>query len=319
MKLYDDKKRFNSIVVTSGSRLHGGFYHIGRNWKVLWGSLGFYIEEPSLKIRIRSCEEISVIAPNEIKRMILKSIESIGIADICIEVATYIPRHVGLGSTTQTLLAVLCGLNMFRGTSCDPLEVSRSLGLLKYSGVGTLLFKYGGFVIDSGLPDAKGPRPIFHFKIPDMWRFIVVLPRVKRGLAEEEEDKIMRNPWNPSAEAERLMSRGTLRLTLGLVRGCLDEVINGLREVQRGTGMYFSKVQGSIYRSDITALVAEAEKDRIYLAQSSWGPTLYTIAAKDMATSVLFALRKLLKLIGMEGNVWIAKPRNKGYEISFQE
>jgi len=313
MNVNNSLNGFDSILVTAGSRLHGGFYHIGRSWKVLWGSLGFYIEEPALKIKIKPCKEAIVEAPNEIKELILKRLKNS--ESFCINVDSYIPRHVGLGSTTQTLLALLCGLKAFKNESCDPIELSKSSGIIKYSGVGTLLFKYGGFVLDSGLPDPQGPRALLRLYIPEEWRFVVALPKLKRGLNEKEEDNIMRNPWEPSGEAERLMSRGALRLVSGLVRKDIEEVISGLKEIQSGTGMYFSRIQGSTYRNDLAMLVAEAEKDKIYLAQSSWGPTLYTITTADQATTIYLALKKLLKIVGIEGNVWITKPRNRGFEI----
>ncbi len=312
MNSNDRLNNFYSILITTGSRLHGGFYHIGRSWKVLWGALGFYVEEPTLKIKIKPCNKTVIEAPDEVKELMLKYLD--GSEDVCIKVDSYIPRHVGLGSTTQTLLAVLCGLKILKNEPCDPVEISKPFRIAKYSGVGTLLFKYGGFVIDSGLPDPQGPRALLHLSIPEEWRFVIVLPKLRKGLSEEEEDNIMKNPWEPSGEVERLISRGALRLATGLVRKDIEEVISGLKEVQSGTGMYFRKVQGSSYRSDLATLVAEAEKDKIYLAQSSWGPTLYTITTADQATTIYIALKKLLKIVGIDGRVWITKPRNRGFE-----
>jgi len=299
-----------AIVVTSGSRLHGGFYYIGDEWSIRWGALGFYVELPKFEAKVFPCEEQKVRGPPEVKELVERVLNVLRAKNFCVEIYDYIPRHVGLGSTTQTSLSVACAVNLLNGKLCDSKALARSLGLAKYSGVGTLLFEKGGFVVDSGLPDPNGPRALIHSKIPEEWRFVIVIPRFRRGLSEEEEDMVMRRTWKASPNVERLMMRGTLRVALGILRNDIYEVQSGLREVQSGTGIYFSRVQGSTYRPDLASIVAEAERNGIYLAQSSWGPTLYTITTEDMASSDAFMLRSILRNLKVNGDVLIVSPRN---------
>ncbi len=313
-------KANKAILITSGSRLHGGFYHIGRNgWNINWGSLGFYIENPKFSAKAWFCDnEVFIDAPQFIKNIIeSKIVPALKPQNICIKVKEHIPAHVGLGSTTQTALSIACAIELLNNRACDPVLLSKKLKLAKYSGAGTLLFKYGGFVIDSGLPDPEGPRELVHFNIPENWRFVILIPKLKRGLDEIEEERILERSWRPTSEAERLMSRGTLRILVGLRRGDLIEVINGLKDVQHGTGIYFSKIQGGVFREDLSNIVAEAEKNGIFLAQSSWGPTLYSITYEEMATSDVMFLKKILKNIGIEGDIILTKPRNKGWTSEF--
>jgi beta-ribofuranosylaminobenzene 5'-phosphate synthase len=314
---------YKVVTVTTGSRLHGGFYHIGEGWSIKWGGLGFYIDRPKFNISIYRCEKSEVVAPNSIKEYVeeaLSKVKKLGlnIDNVCINVKEYIPAHMGLGSTTQLTLSIACGLKILLGEDCDPVDLSRKLGLAKFSGVGTLLFKYGGFVVDGGLPDPRGPREIVHLKLPESWRFVVVVPRLSRGLKPEEEEEVLKRSWRASDTSERLMARGALRLIIGIIRSDIVEAINGLKDIQDGTGLYFSRVQGSVFREDLANIAAEAVRNGIYLAQSSWGPTLYTLTTEEMASTDLFMLKTILKMLKVEGEVFIAKPRNKGATIALK-
>ncbi|MCE4609737.1 MAG: hypothetical protein F7C36_05100, partial [Desulfurococcales archaeon] len=57
-------------------------------------------------------------------------------------------------------------------------------------------------------------------------------------------------------------------------------------------------------------IVDEAWRDGIFLAQSSWGPTLYTLTTRDREASDIKTLKLISKLIGLDTDVLSVTSRN---------
>ncbi|MCS7106604.1 MAG: hypothetical protein NZ902_00625 [Acidilobaceae archaeon] len=296
------------VTLSAGSRLHGGFHTISAG---RWGALGFYVDSPRAVVEAERCEELSLRGFRELEEQVRRALSDLGLSAACLELKEAIPRHMGLGSTTQTLLLAALAAARVWGKAFDPLEAARRLGRGKISGVGSLLFSMGGFVMDAGNPDPRGPRYIARLPLPEDWRFVIIIPQLQRGLSEAEEE-FLKLQWPADERAHLLMSRGALRLASGIARGELEEALEGLREVQLGTGMYFARVQGGAFRKDLQLLVAEMQKDGLVVAQSSWGPTLYTITEESSAAGDASMIRHLMREMGMRGEVLISRPRNYG-------
>lgn len=294
----------------AGSRLHAGFYSMGHRW----GSIGFYVDEPRLELEAWDCGETRIEGLPEHEEAARKALKILGVEGICIRASRYIPAHVGLGSTTQTLLAVATAALSLRGSPASPRELAVRLGRAKVSGVGTLLFSLGGLVADAGSPSPGGPVAMARLEIPEEWSFVIALPAVRRGLREEEEGFMSSMP-RPDAHAELLAARGALRLLAGTAKGDLGEALEGLRDVQLGTGRYFSHIQGGVYRAEIQRLVDELQKDGMIVAQSSWGPALYTITERSAARGDAALIKHLMGELGVGGEVIVAPPRNRGAEV----
>ncbi len=308
------------VSVNAGSRLHAGFYYVGRSWSIRWGGLGFYSATPRIRVTASQCNGLRVEA-GEWSGDVLRALELLGSRDVCLRVETDAKKHVGLGSTTQVLLsaslAVLAVRKKLQRLDLDLVtKIALKLGRGRVSWVGTLLFYYGGFVMDSGVPSLPGPRPVAALKVPEDWRFILVIPATGRGMSEAEEDRLLREPWEPDPNIQWLMSMGTLRLASGLARGDLEDALRGLDMVQRGTGSYFSKLQGGVYRSDLSAIVEKARGKGLVLAQSSWGPVLYTMAYRDEAGRVAELLSDIARSTGIGARVLVSEPRNEGAKIA---
>ncbi|PMP59433.1 MAG: hypothetical protein C0201_04895 [Caldisphaera sp.] len=304
----------NEIKITTGSRLHAGFYYAGSEWSINWGSAGFYIDKPSFEAYF-SIDKKQFEGPNYIKQIIDKVASLLNIRDYSVRVSSYIPEHIGLGSTTQITLATITCFKMLYGLNINSNEIIDKLGINKYSGVGSLLFNKGGFIADSGVPDKHGPRELISLRIPEKWKFVWVLPNKSKGLDDAKESIIMKIPWNVSEGVKGLMSNGLLRLASGIAREDIEDTLEGLRTIQEGTGLYFSKIQGGVFRNDLTKIASEAWRSRMILAQSSWGPILYTISREDEAEGDADLLKFILNELKIKGEVFISNPRNKGYEI----
>ncbi len=309
-----------SVRVVGGSRLHAGFYYAGRGRSYSWGGAGFYVSEPRLVVEARLCESPRLKGPEEHLAAAREALKIMGAEHACVDIVGAPPRHAGFGSTTQVVLGVACALEALKGSECTP-ESVRSLALAlgrgKVSGVGTLAFSYGGFVADAGSPDPEGPRLLLRHPIPEEWRFVIALPDLPRGVSEEAEHSILSSPWDPPRAAAEMMARGFIRLSAGVARGDLQEALEGLRELQTGTGLYFSKYQGGSFRRDLQLIVAEAWRDGMILAQSSWGPALYTINTADDAPGDASLLRHIIRGLGLRGEVYVVEPLNTGARVDF--
>jgi beta-ribofuranosylaminobenzene 5'-phosphate synthase len=303
------------VVVETGCRLHAGFYHAGLGWGIRWGGLGFYVDKPRVVVEARGCDSLKLEGFNGREGLVRWALAKLSLDGVCLKARELIPEHTGLGSTTQLLLATAIAASRVKGLSWDPLDVAVKLGRGRVSWVGSLLFKLGGFIVDAGTPSPRGPRVLTRLEIPEDWVFIIVTPNTRRGFSEVEELGLLEKPWEPGLEASYHMSRGSLRLASAIARGDLGEALEGLREVQLGTGLYFSEVQGGVYRSSLSGIVEEAKARNIVLAQSSWGPTLYTITGYGNADNVVEVLRRILKTLNIEGAVMVSKPRNRGASI----
>ncbi len=303
------------VTIKTGCRLHGGFYYAGLDWGIRWGGLGFYVEKPGVVIRAWECSVPEYIGFNGRELLVRKVLAELGFSNICLKAYELIPAHVGLGSTTQLMLAVATVASHIKGFKPDPLDLAIRLKRGRISWVGSLLFKLGGFIIDAGTPSLRGPKVLARLEIPEDWVFVMVIPDIERGFNEFEELEILEKPWEPSLETSYHMSRGALRLASAIARSDLEEALKGLREIQIGTGLYFSIIQGGVYRGPLNKIVEEAKTKGITLAQSSWGPTLYTITNSTNADFTVDVLAKILEITDLKGSIVVSKPRNKGAEL----
>jgi beta-ribofuranosylaminobenzene 5'-phosphate synthase len=303
------------VTVRTGCRLHAGFYYAGLDWGVRWGGLGFYADRPRVVVEASRCDGLRLSGFGAREPLVRRALGVLGVNGVCLEAKELIPAHVGLGSTTQLLLAATFAASYVEGLKVDPLDLAVRLGRGRVSWVGSLLFKFGGFVMDAGSPSPRGPRALTRLEVPEDWVFVIVTPALERGFSEVEESSILTEPWEPSLEASYHMSRGALRLASAIARGDLREALEGLREVQLGTGLYFSSIQGGVYRGSLNMVVEEARSRGVILAQSSWGPTLYTIADYRDADSIVDTLEGVLRTLNLGGFVAVSKPRNEGASL----
>ncbi|AFZ70158.1 putative sugar kinase [Caldisphaera lagunensis DSM 15908] len=302
------------VFVETGSRLHAGFYYAGNEWNVKWGSAGFYIKDPSF-IAEFSYGQNEFIGPDFIKKKVERISELLKINNYRVKVLSYIPEHIGLGSGTQIELAIINAFKKLFNLNVNINEIINEMNIAKYSGTGYLLFYNGGFVADAGRPENGEPKVLIHHNIPEKWRFVYVTPDLKKGLDYNQEEKILKNPWEPSEGVKRLMSYGLLRLASGIAREDIEDALEGLRMIQEGTGLYFSKTQGGSYREDLSKIVSELWRSRMIVAQSSWGPTLYTISREDEAEGDADLIKSVLHELRINGKVYITQPRNIGFTI----
>ncbi len=284
----------------------------------LYGSLGLSVSTPSFEAIIEPGPSDIVVEPYDvsIKEFAEKSKSVLGMVNgFTVRVMEKIPRHVGLGSGTQMLLGIATGLANLMDVEISVEELAIKLGRGTMSGIGTAVFKHGGFIIDGGIsPNRKKLPPVItRINFPERWPIVLVIPSGIRGLNEDEEEIAFRKLGiQPEWIAEKI-SRLVL---MKLIPNILEEDVWGfgeaLSEVQRLVGTYFSGVQGGTFSNELTQLCIKTMLDNgaAGAGQSSWGPTAYGFT--DSIKSAERIASALNDVLAGRGVVLITNALNSG-------
>jgi len=232
-----------------------------------------------------------------------------------VRVLRAIPRHVGLGSTTQLTLAVslaVARLNSIR----LPLETLAAItGRGTVSGVGTYIFRMGGFVVEGGRQGGDFPVLVARERVPGDWAFILVRPVHGRGPDENEESPMMTSIRRDEDASARICRHVLMGLLPALKRGDIETFGRHLSTVQKLVGSYFKDEQGGEFREDVANVVGLLDEVTYGAGQSSWGPTVYGLIRRADFPTVRRRLASHLADIGMEAIVEMGIPVNRGAVI----
>lgn len=315
-------------VVETGARLHFGFQNLSLANDRLYGGVGVALAEPQITVTAEPAATLSCEpAIRSYCEAVIETLDVRG-ADISVEL---FPRHVGLGSGTQLSLACLCAVASAYDIDCRPRERAPAVGRGGRSGVGVATFERGGFVIDAGHPterftteppapgDWKVPEPLGCWSLPDAWRFVIVIPETEAGPSGETEDEQMRavvERANPSI-ADEIATVLTRRLLPAVVEDDLTAFGQAVARLGRLNGAWYADEQGGVYRPPAGPIIESLSASRAITGagQSSWGPTVYGVTAKDMQGQAETAGKQALMDAGVDGSVQIVRPGKTGATI----
>ncbi|MEM4474990.1 MAG: hypothetical protein QW405_01085, partial [Fervidicoccaceae archaeon] len=207
------------VRVRAGSRLHLGFYAL-KFGDYAYGSVGLYIEEPRTIVEIgrgSSTEEgPSPLYVEETRalRSLAERVCGEASEELSLRIEEHPPRHVGLGSTTQILLAAGLAISRYCGSDLSAAELAVALGRGRASGVGILGFERGGIVVDGGRKMIGGkleaprsveelPKLIFRTSFPEDWLVVLAIPKRAAGIRGSAEDEIISRPVELDKETRR--------------------------------------------------------------------------------------------------------------------
>ncbi len=317
------------VVVQTGSRLHFGLISPGEFRGRRFGGAGLMIETPQTELAISPADalHIQVDPPRRdwIEGLVQRWHETVrglelpnaGVPasfdrlPVRIRLDSSIGRHLGLGSGTQTALAVAAGL--FAALELPQPPVGRLAALMDRghrSAIGSHGFEEGGFLVDRG----KGPGEAIatrdvRLEFPSRWPVILVLPRGDRGMHGPEERKAFAAVRASDATlSERMLEA----LSNGIVAGIATEdhelFSAALHEFNYCSGLHFAAAQGGPWNGSRLEETVHAFRDAGIEAvgQSSWGPCIFGIARDDEhATEAIAAVK------GRLDDIW----SNTGYRI----
>lgn len=316
------------VTVTTGARLHFGPLCDARRGERRFGGIGLMVDSPACRVTVSRADRDEFLAPPEfadaVRNAASRLREERGIAEtVSVRLESGIPRHAGLGSGTQTALAVGQAVNvLFSGEPADAESLARSLGRGKRSAVGIHGFQRGGFVIDAGkrAPDDVGTLAV-RLDVPHAWRFVLITPGDRRGPAGEAETAAFAElPEMPTGVSGRLCRLALLRLLPALRAADQRGFAESLYEYGHTVGEYFAPVQGGVFADPgMARLAARLRREGIAgVAQSSWGPSIAVVLPDEPSARQLAA--DLQSRDWLEGcGIAITRPRNRPAEVACEE
>lgn len=313
------------VFVKSPARLHFGLIDMNGEMGRFFGGLGIAIDKPNVILEAQNSITFSVKGEkSQLAKVFAKRfLETYNIkSSVRIDVKETIPEHEGLGSGTQLALAVAVALKTLFNMNITIKELSLTMGRMKRTGVGTVVFEKGGFVIDGGKKFKDGavvleslPPLILQTPFPEDWKFVVAIPNIKKGLAMTEEKDAFKNiKTMPSDVVGKICWLTMMKLLPSLIDCDIVNFGDALTKIQIVVGNFFADVQGGTFSSFVSKKIIDFMSDSgaYGVGQSSWGPAVYglvkdEIQAKNLESAVNFFLQD-----NGGGRVFVAKANNQG-------
>lgn len=316
-----------SVTVVAPSRLHFGMFSFGVPNTRQFGGAGVMIDQPATTLRIQTASEDECLGLHSSRlRQALDIVRSTGwsseVPPCKLMLATSPRSHVGLGSGTQTALAVVAGLRAAANLPpLEALELGEASGRAKRSSVGLHGFLHGGLIVEAGkLPPEKVAPLLAQSPLPENWRFVLICPRYKEGLSgESERAAFAALPPVPSAITEELRRIALEQLAPAARHADFATFAEGIFRFGLAAGQCFKSHQAGVYATEQLARLVERVRDAGVrgVGQSSWGPTLFTLhASPEIAQR--FVDDHGLWPDAYEYDFTIARPSRGGAEIRIE-
>ncbi|TYL38843.1 GHMP kinase [Natronococcus pandeyae] len=319
-----------TATVSAGARLHVGFQNLSLARRRLYGGIGVGLEEPRVTV---SAEPASSVDADDalVREYAERAVEVLGVSGVAVALEERLPRHVGLGSGTQLALSVLAATAAAHDLEPRIREHAPAMGRGGRSGVGVGTFEDGGFVVDAGHPTsrftteppAEGdwtvPPVVARHRLPDDWRFLVVVPDADPGRSGENEDASMRAVVERAdpAVADEIAGVVTRKLLPAAAEGRLEAFGDAVSEIGHKNGAWYADAQGGVFRPPAGELVETLEDCPVLsgVGQSSWGPVVYGLTDVRHAREAKGAARDALEERGLGGEIVLSAPATDGAEI----
>jgi beta-ribofuranosylaminobenzene 5'-phosphate synthase len=289
------------VTVSVGARIHAGFCNLSLARERLYGGVGFGLEQPRVTLSAEPAD--GVHAPDGIfETYARQACEILDVPGADVDVKERLPRHVGLGSGTQTALSTYTAIARAHDQRPTPREHAPALGRGGRSGVGVATFERGGFILDAGQPsdrfteavpqrgDWQVPPVSVRHELPERWRVVLVIPDATPGLEGETEEQSMRSAVRDaeSALASEISALVVDQLLPSAAKGNLEAFGTALATYGRLNGSWYTTGQDGAY-SDPSGRIIErlADEDAVAGAgQSSWGPAVWILTDKERAAQI---------------------------------
>lgn len=218
-------------------------------------------------------------------------------------------QHVGLGSKTALLLAVIASISKALDLEMTAQEIQVLSGRGGTSGVGIHGFFTGGFLADAGHPQhtiesllpssATRPRRLpdlnVRVDIPSRWRFHLLLPPGNVRAGPPEIEFFRHNTPVPKAEVHESIALLYHDLVPGVRNSDLGAVGRALRRVHEvGFKKRELAGQSDAVKSSFSLLTASIDAP---VGLSSMGPLLYIIGDTEdtkLESSIAAAIREAM-------------------------
>jgi beta-RFAP synthase len=314
------------IRVEAPSRLHFGLLSLGGAGERRFGGVGLMVQTPGVRVAVRPAADWSAHGPLAERALIFarrfaEADPRTALSPHRIEVEQCSAEHAGLGTGTQLALAIGRALAVSTGINLDAVELGRRVGRGQRSALGIHGFARGGFLVEGGKKAETAVAPLLaRHDFPEPWPVVVVLPTWAQGLhgaAERQAFGQLLESGTASTTTDALCRLALLGMLPALVERDLEAFGEALYEFNARVGQAFATVQGGTYAHPrLAELVSFIRQQGIRgIGQSSWGPTIFAVAANDgVAADLAQSIRKQFELSNSE--VFITAACNSGAKIT---
>ncbi|MFX0023256.1 MAG: beta-ribofuranosylaminobenzene 5'-phosphate synthase [Candidatus Hermodarchaeota archaeon] len=332
-----------SLKITTPCRIHFSLIDENGYTGRVDGGIGLMLDRPNVvfeasnsakefKIEAHKYYRESIEVINEIASKVFKQY-NISNKNFHFNLKRYFPSHVGLGSKTQLSLAIATAITKLKNLShLTHRDLTKLVGRGGTSGIGWRGFNTGGFILDGGHDFGQGKEKetflpssasssanpaltIFRHNIPEHWRFVLVIPNVKKGAFGDEEISVFQNYAPiPRNEVNEVSHQVIMKILPGVIKGDLQCFGEGLRRIQ---SIGFKKIEIDLQHDKVKELIKFFDDYGLKAyGMSSFGPSVVGIVESDLeAETLLREIQKNQKNVG--GHIYICKPNNTGAKIEF--
>ncbi len=331
-----------SLKITAPCRIHLSLIDENGYTGRVDGGIGLMLDRPNVVLEVsNSADEFtiecnkyykeSVHVINEKASKIFKYFH-ISNKNFHFHLKRYYPSHVGLGSKTQLSLAIATAITKLKNLNTHIGDLTKLVERGGTSGIGWRGFETGGFILDGGhdfgkgkeketfLPSsasslAKPALTIFRYDIPDNWRFVLVIPNVKKGAYGDEEISVFQNYAPiPRNEVNEVSHQIIMKVIPGILKNDLSCFGEGLKRIQ---SIGFKKIEIDLQHDIVKDLLKFFENYGLKAyGMSSFGPSVIGIVESEFeAETILKKIQKNQKYSG--SHIYICKPNNNGAKIEY--
>jgi beta-RFAP synthase len=312
--LIDMKSGPRSVVVTSSSRLHMGFFDLNGNLGRRFGSIGLSLDAPVSSLKVSPASTFTAEGDGgeraiKIAQQVASHLKVEG--GVHIQLDQVIPEHSGLGSGTQLSLAVAMAMNTLYQRNLTVNEIALLTQRGTRSGIGLGTFATGGLIVDGGRASAslasqpKVPPVIARAEFPEDWPILLILDKGHSGVHGAQELSAFQNlPPFPEASAALLCRQVLMKALPAIAERDLTAFGQAIQTLQVVTGDYFAPAQGGgRYTSPLVAEVLnQLRVNGVHcFGQSSWGPTGFGVFESQLEAET--QLKQLSATFGHEQNL----------------
>jgi len=318
------------VYVKTPSRLHFALIDLNGELGRVDGSLGLSLDFPNLALNAQPHDKLEIIGEQaeQFRKFALQFLSHFQIGGgVQIQIESAIPQHVGLGSGTQSSLAIAAALAEIFGIEGTVRAYAKVMGRGSTSGVGVAAFEGGGLVLDGGhsfgenrekqgfLPShisKASPAPLLaRYSLPKDWMFVLAIPNVLRKVFGEEEARIFRErcPIH-SSEVEKVCRTILMKILPAVIEQNIVEFGAGLNELQRSG---FAHVTLDLMHPTVKSCIQFLnDQDALGAGQSSFGPTCFgLVQGENKAATLAKAVEDFLSNKG-GGRVFYTAANNIG-------
>ncbi len=332
-----------SLRITTPCRIHLSLIDENGYTGRVDGGIGLMLDRPNVvfeasnnaeefKIEALKYYRESIEVINEIASKVFKTF-NISNKNFHFNLKRYFPSHIGLGSKTQLSLAIATAITKLKNISnLTTTQLTKLVERGGTSGIGWKGFETGGFILDGGHDFGKGKEKetflpssasnsanpaltLFRHDIPPNWRFVLVIPSVKKGVYGDEEVSVFQNYAPiPRNEVNEVSHQIIMKIIPSLINNDLSGFGEGLKRIQ---SIGFKKIEISLQHQVVKDILNFFDEYGLKAyGMSSFGPSVIGIVESDSeAVDLLKTVQKNRKNRG--GHIYICKPNNKGAKIEY--